>query len=144
MSNLLNDKVIQPTDISEKDENFLKEFSKDFYHKIINTNDFNEFEITLSVWINNLDKNAKTILELMENHKENKFLFSGIIGFFYQYGISCEVDKNKSLELYLLAINDDEFKETDNKLNSLQNINHIIGKYLLSLFYYKNIILNTK
>src|SRR5918912_1184086 len=104
MSNLLN-KVIQPTDISESDENFLKDFSKDFYHKTINTNDFDEFEISLNEWIKNLDKDTKTILELMENHKESKFLFSSIIGFFYQYGISCDVDKDKSLELYLLAVN---------------------------------------
>ena len=27
------------------------------------------------------------------------------IGFFYQFGISCDVDRNKALELYLLAEN---------------------------------------
>ena len=73
---------------------------KDFYKKIIDTKDFSN---TLSEWIKNIDKN-KTILESMQNHQKfQKFRFSSIIGFFYQYGIGCDVDKNKALELYLLV-----------------------------------------
>src|SRR5437763_1972577 len=89
---------------TDSDEIFLKGFLRNFYKKIIviNTNDFNTFENDLSKWIKNIDKNTKPILELMQNHKENEFWFSNIIGFFYQNGISCEVDKDKSLELYLL------------------------------------------
>src|SRR3954447_18207698 len=75
------------TDISKIDENFLKEFSRDFYQKIIDTDDFNIFEITLREWIKGINTNATKILELMQNHKENEFLFSSIIGFFYQHGI---------------------------------------------------------
>src|SRR5436190_20485633 len=104
MSSFSNDKDIKvfhkpATD----DEDFLKEFSRDFYQKIVDINDFNKFEYTLNRWI--IDKNTKpTILELMQNHEENEILFSSIIGFFYQYGINCDVDKNRALELYLLAI----------------------------------------
>ena len=133
------------------EENFLKKFSKDFYQRIITTTDFNAFEDTLSEWIKSIDMNSKTILELMQ---KNEFSFSSIIGFFYQVGINCDVDRNKALELYLLAENNGkkEFldqnviyfhnsKENDSEFSVLRNNNIIIGKYLLSLFYYKDIIL---
>ena len=81
---------------------------------------------------------------------ENKIWFSSIIGFFYQVGINCNVDKSKALEFYLLAVNNDEKEflnqnftqlhligENNNEFDVLQSINIIIGKYLLSLFYYK-------
>ncbi|CAB4481150.1 unnamed protein product [Rhizophagus irregularis] len=133
----------------------LKDFLKDFYQKIIDTNNYPfTFENILIEWIKNIDKNTNLILKLMQNHKESKLWFSSIIGFFYQYGIGCIIDKNKALEFYLLAINnkenniiyqnftnlcslEDEFDD-----NILQNINVNIGKYLLSMFYYKDIILD--
>ncbi|CAB4468876.1 unnamed protein product [Rhizophagus irregularis] len=151
----LNDKIIQKSssNISNNDEIFLKEFLIDFYRKILYINDFNNFENILIELIN--IKNTKTILELMKNHKENEFWFSSIIGFFYQYGIDCDIDKDIALEFYLLAIKNDE--SLDHKFNlldinnddnddfiMLQNINCIIGKYLLSLFYYKDIILDIR
>src|ERR1051325_11494634 len=119
----------------ERDENFLKEFSRDFYRKIIDTMDFDTI-YTLSEWIKSID-DTKTILELMKNHKENEFWFSSIIGFFYQYGIGCDVDKNKALELYLLAVSNEKsliqkfanlnlLDENDNKF---ENINIVNGKY---------------
>ena len=96
------------TDVSKIYENFLKEFSRDFYQKIIDTNDFNIFEITLKEWIMGIDINAITILELMQNHQENEYLFSSIIGFFYQHGIDCDVNKSEALELYLSAVNNEK------------------------------------
>ena len=36
--------------ITNDDENFLKNFLKDFYHKIIETNDFNNFEEISNKW----------------------------------------------------------------------------------------------
>src|SRR5437762_3818122 len=103
MLNLLDRKATH--NISKNDENFLREFSREFYQKIINIGDFNVFENTLSKWINDINKSTKTILELMQ---KNELLFSSIIGFFYQYGIGCDIDKNKSLKLYLLAVNHNE------------------------------------
>ena len=79
--------------ISKDDENFLKKFSKDFYRKIINISDFYGFENTLIELIKDTCKNTKKFLEIMQ---KNEFWFSSIIGFFYQYGIGCNVDKNKS------------------------------------------------
>src|SRR5688572_30477667 len=131
--------------MSDDDKNFLIEFSRNFHQKIIDTNDFCIFENTLIEWINNIDKNAKVILELMQCHK---VLFTSFIGFFYQYGIGCDVDKNKALEMYLLAVNEESLifqftnlnlsEENDGEFDILQNNNIIIGKYLLSLFYYKD------
>ena len=57
------------TEISESDENFLKIFSKDFYQKIIDINDFNIFENTLRKWIKDINKNTKEILELMQKNE---------------------------------------------------------------------------
>ncbi|CAB4376150.1 unnamed protein product [Rhizophagus irregularis] len=154
-----NDKDNPVTNISiMNDKIFIKEFSKEFYQKIIDIKDINTFEITLKKWIKNLDKNIKSILELMKNHNKNELLFSSIIGFFYQYGIGCNIDKNKALKLYLLAVNNNEKslnesfehlqfsekEENDNEFDIIQNNNIIIGKYLLSLFYYKDIILGIK
>src|ERR1043166_399395 len=124
--------------ISKSDEDFLKGFSRDFYRKIIDTSDFNTFEKNLSEWIKNIDKNKniKSIFELMKNHEQTKFWFSSIIGFFYQVGINCNVDKSKALEFYLLAVNNDEkeflnqnfpqlnlLKGEDNEFDILQSIN---------------------
>src|SRR3954452_17781706 len=118
MSNLLDGKATRMliTNISKSDENFLKGFSRDFYQNIININDYNVFENTLSKWIKGINKDTKTILKLMQN---NEFLFSSIIGFFYQQDIGCDVDKNKSLKSYLLAVNDEE-----SSLNLLEENTH--------------------
>ncbi|GES87833.1 Sel1 repeat family protein [Rhizophagus clarus] len=132
------------TNISENDKNVLKNIIYNFYHKIIETNDFNDFEKNSSEWIEHklesYNKNPKKFLELMENHKESKLLFTSFIGFFYQHGIGCNLDKEKAVEFYLLSVNNETAKEETNNLLRKRNI--IIGKYLLSLFYYKDIILD--
>src|SRR5437868_6277189 len=84
--------------------------------------------------------------------QRNKIWFTSIIGFFYQYGIGCDVDENKAFEMYLLTVNNEEslfqftnsnlLGENEEEFEILQNNNIIIGKYLLSLFYYKDIILS--
>ncbi|CAB4481157.1 unnamed protein product [Rhizophagus irregularis] len=141
----------------KSDENFLKEFLRDFYQKIIVICDYLvTFENTLNEWIKNIGKDTKTILELMQNHEKCELWFSGILGFFYQCGIGCDhVDKTKALELYSLAVSNKEtlyqkfttnlhLLEENNEecCDTLQIFNFIIGKYLLSLLYYKDIILD--
>jgi hypothetical protein len=148
MSNILSEEVNEKSsviNISDHEEKFLKEFLRNFHQKIIDIEDFNTFENTLKEWIKNSDKNIEKILKLMKNHKENEFWFSSIIGFFYQYGIGCDINKDKSLELYLLSINNDKFlnqkfshlEKIDKEFFILQDINIIIGKYLLSFFIIK-------
>src|SRR3954451_13241926 len=132
MSKFLTEKAIHKstTEISKSDEIFLKEFSMNFYQKIIDINNFNIFENILNEWIKSIDKEMELVFELMQNHKQTQFWFSSIIGFFYQLGISCNVDKNKALELYLLAIDNgkEEFfnqnlhlsEGNDNEFGTLQ------------------------
>ncbi|CAB5374997.1 unnamed protein product [Rhizophagus irregularis] len=163
------EKIIDFNLISKDDENFLKKFLKDFYHKIIETKDFNDFEKISNDWIkyylddnnnNNYYKDSINILKLMKNHQKSNFWFTSIIGLFYKLGIGCDQDKLKAQEFYLLAINNEiendySLNENFNQLNliekddddndtfnSLKNKNIIIGKYLLSLFYYEDIILD--
>jgi hypothetical protein len=126
MPNILDDK-----DISTSDKILLIKFSIEFYQKIININ-ISTFETTLKKWMEWIkNKSIKSILELMKNHNKSEFLFSSIIGFFYQYGIDCSVNKSKALELYLLAVNnekslDERSEENDIELQSnmllLENI----------------------
>ena len=142
--------------ITEIDENFLKNFLKDFYHKIIYTDDFNTFEDTTIKWIKNViekhNKNPEIFLKMMQNHKKHQIWFASIVGFFYQHGIGCDINRKMTLELYLLIVNNNESlsnnsnklyltKENGNDINELQGINVVIGSYLLSLFYYRDIIL---
>src|SRR6266498_5347189 len=124
------------TPTSKNDGTFFKELTKDFYNRLINTiNSFDDFENLSIEWIKSTlehnDMNAETFLGSIQNHQ---ILFSSLIGFFYQHGIGCNVNKDKALEMYLLAIKQDE----------VQTINRTIAKYLLSLLYYKDIILTNK
>ncbi|RIA84606.1 hypothetical protein C1645_832033 [Glomus cerebriforme] len=119
--------------ISKDDENFLKNFSKDFYCKIIETNDFNNFEKFSIEWIKSyLDnsKNPKNILELMKNHEQSKVWFTILIGFFYRLGIGCDIDKEETRELYLLAINNEIDKDKDT-FDSLINKKHYYRKIFI-------------
>src|SRR6266487_2259693 len=82
MMSISNFLSTQKISMSDNDKNFLKEFSRNFHQKIIDINDFYIFENTLIEWIKNIDKNTKTILELMQC---NKIWFTSVIGFFYKY-----------------------------------------------------------
>ncbi|CAB4472872.1 unnamed protein product [Rhizophagus irregularis] len=143
--------------ISKEDENFLKEFLKEFYRQIIKIENYTKYENILMEWIkeffNYNEKDLKKILKLMEDHEEKENWFSSLIGFFYEYGINNNdddddnddddiiIDKNKSFKLYLLSINNYENDKNNKKLISIyQLLNIIISKYLLSFYYYKDIL----
>ena len=64
--------------LSKDDENFLKEFSIDFYRKIIDINDLNIFEDHLIEWTKNTDMDTESIFGLMQNHEQTKFWFLSI------------------------------------------------------------------
>src|ERR1044071_8096214 len=113
-------------------ESLLKNILEDFYCKIIETNDFNDFEKISGEWIkcelNNCDMNPQKLLEVMQNH--GLLWFTSLIGFFYQLGIGCDVDGKKALELYRLTINYEIDvnklnlnKEKRDEFNSLRNKN---------------------
>ncbi|CAB4472922.1 unnamed protein product [Rhizophagus irregularis] len=135
-------------DLLLDDETFLKEFLKGFYRRIvkIDSNNYENFEDILLTWLQYFffsnKKNPEIILKLMENHKENENWFSSLIGFFYDHNIiSSIIDKDKSLKLYLLSIYN--YKDENKKLitDMYQLLNIIISKYLLSFYYYREIIL---
>ncbi|PKC62540.1 HCP-like protein [Rhizophagus irregularis] len=122
---------ITDINISIGDENYLKNLIIKFRNNIIRSYDFNNFENISYNW------------------------FSRI---FYQFGIGCNLNREKALDCYLIAINNnidynslniiDENQlhlivvKNNGEFNLLRNSNTIIGKYLLSLFYYKDIINN--
>src|SRR5581483_930575 len=104
---------LNKNNISNDDENFLKEFLKDSYRQIIRIEYYPKFEIILMEWIIDYlfdnKKNSEIILKLMENHEKSENWFSSLIGFFYKHGIGLNdakfIDKNKFLKLYLLSTN---------------------------------------
>src|SRR4051812_8486630 len=124
--------------IIQRNENFLKKFLIGFYNKIIDTNDFCTFENTTIKWmkkeLKKYDKNPENFLEMMEIHKNHQIWFTSLTGFFYQHGIGCDIDISMALELYSL-------NENGKEVDKLHDVNIVIGKYLLSLIYYKDIIL---
>ncbi|CAB4385688.1 unnamed protein product [Rhizophagus irregularis] len=137
---------------SENDEIFLKEFLKEFYRQIIKIENYANFENILKEWIKEFfDDNNKDLyyfLKIMEYHDENENWFSSLIGFFYEHGIGTNdniINKDKSLELYLLSINNNNDNNNQKSFFSIyQLINIIISKFLLSFYYYKFIILDKR
>ncbi|CAB4393359.1 unnamed protein product [Rhizophagus irregularis] len=155
----------------EDHKSFLKEFLKEFYRQIIKIENYKNYDDILMNWMKDFyytynnyynikNLNYNNILKLMEEHKENENWFSGLIGFFYEYGIiivnkgnnnnnnnkinKILIDKNKSLNLYLLSIKKYNNDKKKNLVSIYQLINIIISKYLLSLYYYKDIIIDKK
>ncbi|CAB4385684.1 unnamed protein product [Rhizophagus irregularis] len=135
---------------SSEDENFLKDFLKEFYRQIIKIDNYTSIENILTEWIqeffDNNNKNSEKILKLMENHEENENWFSSLIGFFYDNDIGIInnynlINKDKSFKYYKLSI--DKYEKDENKklFSIYQLLNIIISKFLLSIYYYKDIIL---
>src|SRR5947199_353229 len=75
-------------------------------------------------------------------------MVSLLLSSFCHFSLNVTVDASvfhyneKSLNRKFMNLNLSE--ENDNEFNVLQNINVNIGKYLLSLFYYKDIILDVR
>ncbi len=131
------------------DEIFLIEFLNDFHNRISFAKNIDEIENKTIKWINVLEDfqciNSRTMIGLMENHQKNDLWFSSLIGFFYQHGIGeCEVNQNKALESYLLAVNTESEEYLNHFNDDLKKYNIIIGKHLLALYYYKEIIVNNR
>jgi len=72
--------------ITENNENFLREFLNDFYHRVIysnNIDDFENFENKTIKWAEESQStNLKKIIKSIGSHQKNESWFSGLIGFF--------------------------------------------------------------
>ncbi|RIA80425.1 hypothetical protein C1645_838719 [Glomus cerebriforme] len=93
----------------------------------------------------------------MTSNSQNIFYYSSLIGYFYQYGIGCLINKTKAFEIFSNFIKDnqkvesnqftlDQKNETNNFCNDddIRKLNKIVLQYFYSLFLYKDIILYRK
>src|ERR1041384_5120816 len=93
-------------------------FSKGFVNELFRTiiynfdkfkNNASEYLIETFNSLNHYDINPKNIIEFIQNHQKHDSWFSSLNGIFHQHGIGgCEIDRNKCLNLYLLAIRQEE------------------------------------
>ena len=111
--------------------------------------------------VNNLlfeyDLDPKNVFEIMTGSPQNISCYSSLIGFFYQQGIGCEVDKAKAFEIYSNAIANNQkvelsyfFSDQKNEIDfcnnndDIESINAMILQYFYSLFLYKDVIIHRK
>lgn len=64
------------------------------------------------IYFNIYNKKSENILKIMENLKESKFWFTSLMGFFYQIGIKCDLNKDKVLKIYFLSIKNEIENDT--------------------------------
>ncbi|EXX57741.1 uncharacterized protein OCT59_028835 [Rhizophagus irregularis] len=118
-----------------------------------------EYEVDeIKEFINNFlfeyDLDPKNVFKIITSNSKNIFCYSSLIGFFYQYGIGCEIDKIKASEIYFNVVKNNQ-KETLNQIifneknetiifcnDDIKELNEIIIKYLYSLFLYEDIIMD--
>jgi len=93
----------------------------------------------------------------MTSNSQNISCYSSLIGFFYQHGIGCEIDKIKAFEIFSNAVKNNNHKIKSNLFSfnqkndditfyndDIKKLNEIIIKYFYSLFLYKDVILYRK
>jgi TPR repeat protein len=103
------------------------------------------------------DLNPKNVFDIMTSNSQNIIHYSSLIGYFYQHGISCEVDEIKAFEIFSNAVKNnqkalleqfslDQNNETITFFcnDDIKELNEIITQYFYSLFLYKDIILHRK
>ncbi|GBB84521.1 hypothetical protein RclHR1_01110006 [Rhizophagus clarus] len=90
------------------------------------------------------DLDPKNVLKIMTSDSKNMTSYSSLIGFFYQYGIGCEVDEIKAFETYFNVVKNNK-NETNNICNDkVKELNEIVTQYFYSMLLYKDIILNIR
>ncbi|RIA81922.1 hypothetical protein C1645_881328 [Glomus cerebriforme] len=137
---------------------FIKELLQELYIILLNTMDIPQYD-KLSKTINNFlldyDLDPKDVFEIMTSSSQNIFCYSSLIGYFFQHGIGCEVNKAKALEIFSDAIKYIQKEETnqlsfDQKNEAIifcddtKKLNEIILQYFYSLFLYRDIISNRR
>ena len=61
--------------------------------------------MTYSKYSKNILLKEPLLLICDQDHKKYQIWFTSIVGFFFQHGIGCDVNRNMALELYLMIVN---------------------------------------
>ncbi|RIA89665.1 hypothetical protein C1645_186218 [Glomus cerebriforme] len=132
---------------------FFKELLEELYIILLDMDIASEIYL-IDELINNClmdyDLDPENVLEIMTSSSQNIFCYSSLIGYFYQCGIGCKVDKARALEIFSNAIKYDQKVESNqfsyDQMNEtitddIKKLNEIILQYFYSLILYKNVIL---
>ncbi|RHZ81725.1 hypothetical protein Glove_117g128 [Diversispora epigaea] len=114
-------------------------FIKDLFELLIDLFDRQPRDIrpiTIKNYIREHKKNPVEILSKMISH-ESYYLFTSLIGFFYQYGIGTVADYQMALKFFNLAFNQiiDTASSDSSPLRKLYNINKEIGIFSIAYMY---------
>jgi TPR repeat protein len=134
---------------------YIKELLQELYTFLLNISHKNEINYLYNR-INNFlfeyDLDTKYVFKILTSNSQNIICYSSLIGFFYQYGIGCEVDEIKAFEIYSNTIKNDHksilnqfsFYQKNETIifynDDIKKLNEIITQYFYSLFLYKDVI----
>src|SRR6266542_5056425 len=61
----------------------------------ITTNEIDKLNEFINNFLSEYDLDPKNVLEIIKDDSQNYICYSSLIGYFYQYGIGCEIDEIK-------------------------------------------------
>jgi TPR repeat protein len=136
---------------------FTTKLLQELYVILLNIDIKHDIEIQLNEFMSNYlfeyDLDPKDLLDIMTSNSHNIFCYSSLIGFFYQHGIGCEIDKTKASEVFFNTIKDNSNQFSLDQINEgitfydyddVKKLNNIISRYFYSLFLYKDVIVHRK
>ncbi|CAB4391859.1 unnamed protein product [Rhizophagus irregularis] len=139
---------------------FFKELLQELYVILLNIDIKSDIEVQLNEFMNNFlfeyDLDPKDVLDIMTNNSENIFCYSSLIGFYYQYGIGCEINKIKAYEVFFNAVKNNQkvildqfsFDQKNETIifcnDDIKELNELVLPYFYCLFLYKDIISHRK
>ncbi|CAB4402053.1 unnamed protein product [Rhizophagus irregularis] len=143
--------------LSRNFNNFITKLLQELYIILLNIDIKHDIEVQLNEFMNNFlfeyELDTKVIFDIMTSNSQNISYYSSLIGFFYQYGIGCEIDKIKASEIFFdtvkNSLNQLSFEKINDEItfyddDNVKKLNIIISFYLYSLSLYKDIIIHRK
>jgi TPR repeat protein len=134
----------------------INELLQELYTYLLNLEFQHEFDYLCSKFIYTFlfeyDLDPNNVFKILTSNSQNIICYSSLIGFFYQYGIGCEVDKIKAFEIYSNTIKNDhklilnQFSfDHKNEIIIFYNddiikLNEKVTQFFYSLLFYKDII----
>ncbi|GBC03074.1 hypothetical protein RclHR1_04980019 [Rhizophagus clarus] len=138
-------------DLSYNFNDLITNLLQELYVILLNIDIKNDIEVQLNDFMNNFlfeyDLDPKDVFNIMTLNSQNIFYYSSLIGFFYQYGIGCEIDKIKASDIFFNTV-----KNNSNQVSlitscddyDIKELNNIISRYFYSIFLYKDVIVHRK